>query len=562
MTTWNAFQEHKPFVRDMLWEGRIDHMEIVSRVAETQFFQHLIGSGDMARLAATYPSPREKEEVPLWVYLSSQITLKLHGSPGYSSLPYVLHCGGLREALGKEQVEIKEDPQSHARELHFKGFNQKNDYARTTPCDQDFVRKLARDTDPDRLEHWYGTEVARYFKDQRAYDPEGIFIVDGSYLFVPDNEHYEHSKVAIFDEHNHPISEEEEKKLTPAQKRRCRFRRYYQMVALSHTNRKKDFLLYSGARVMPGVPGEGGEVKELVPLVDRFIEAVGDGVMKTLLIDRGFIDGKSIGRIKREHGVDVVVPLKAKMTITEEAWKLAEIDGQPWREWRPPRPEKPEDPPQRPESIRKAERKRQKKVADKKKDAGVLPPPQLVRIEFKVIPRIDLWDECPVPLDVVLIREHMSDGEMAQWGLMTTREVTDPVEIRDLYALRPSCEEGWRQAKCYWDLSNFRSCSFALIDSQVIFVLMAYSLLQLFLIQSDRGDLAKLTRERLLQELLPDGDKVAIYFENHVGYFSLREYSDILLNLAEGARRRLQGTVRRLRKAELEPPALPVRPTP
>ena len=558
MTTWNAFQEDKALVRKMLWEGHIDHMEIVSRVTETQFFQKFIGSGDMARLAASFPSPRQKEEVPLWLYLSSQITLKLHGSPGFSSLPYILHCGGLREALGGEQVDIKEDPQTHARELHFKGYNHKNDYARNTPCDQDFVRKLARDTDPNRLEHWYGTEVARYFKDQRAYDPEGIFIVDGSYLFVPDNDHYEHSKIAVFDEHNHPISKEEQKKLPPSQQRRCRLRRYYQMVALSHTNRKKDFLLYTGARVLPG---QGHEVHELVPLVDGFVEAVGAGVMKTLLVDRGFIDGESIGRIKREHGVDVIVPLKAKMAITEDAWKLSEIDGQPWQEWRPPQPTKPPDPPQRPESIRRAEKKRQATVARKKKDAGDLPRPHLVRIEFKVIPRIDLWKECPVPLDVVLMREHMSDGETAQWGLMTTREVFDPVEIRDLYSLRPSCEEGWRQAKCYWDLSNFRSCNFALIDSQVIFVLMAYSLLQLFLIQTDRGDLAKLTRDRLLQELLPDGDKVAIYFENHVGYFSLTEYSDILLNLAEGARRRLQGTVRRLRKAQLEPPALPERPT-
>ena len=558
MTTWNAFQEDKALVRKMLWEGHIDHMEIVSRVTETQFFQKFIGSGDMARLAASFPSPRQKEEVPLWLYLSSQITLKLHGSPGFSSLPYILHCGGLREALGGEQVDIKEDPQTHARELHFKGYNHKNDYSRNTPCDQDFVRKLARDTDPNRLEHWYGTEVARYFKDQRAYDPEGIFIVDGSYLFVPDNEHYEHSKIAVFDEHNHPISKEEQKKLPPSQQRRCRLRRYYQMVALSHTNRKKDFLLYAGARVLPG---QGHEVHELVPLVDGFIDAVGAGVMKTLLVDRGFIDGESIGRIKREHGVDVIVPLKAKMAITEDAWKLSEIDGQPWQEWRPPQPTKPPDPPQRPESIRRAEKKRQATVAQKKKDAGDLPRPHLVRIEFKVIPRIDLWKECPVPLDVVLMREHMSDGETAQWGLMTTREVFDPVEIRDLYALRPSCEEGWRQAKCYWDLSNFRSCNFALIDSQVIFVLMAYSLLQLFLIQTDRGDLAKLTRDRLLQELLPDGDKVAIYFENHVGYFSLTEYSDILLNLVEGARRRLQGTVRRLRKAQLEPPALPERPT-
>jgi hypothetical protein len=558
LSTWNAFEEDKPLVLEKLQEGFIDHMEVVSRVTETQFFQKFIGSGDLERLAATFPSPRKKEEVPLWLYLSSQITLRLHGSPGFSSLPYVLHCGGLREALGGEQVEIKEDPHSHARELHFKGFNEKNKYDRVTPCDQDFVRKLARDTDPDRLEYWYGTEVARYFKHQRAYDPEGIFIVDGSYIFVPDNDRYEKSKLAVFDEHNHPISKEDQKKLPVSQQRRCQFRRYYEMVALSHTNRRKDFLLYTGAKVLPG---EGHEVQHLVPLVDRFVDAVGPGVMKTLLVDRGFIDGKSIGRIKKEHGVDVVVPLKAKMAITEEAWKLAEVDGQAWQEWRPPQRVKPPDPPQRPESIRKAEKKRQETVAAKKKEAGVTPRPQLARVEFKAIPRIDLWEECPVPLDVVLMREHMSDGKTTQWGLMTTGEVWDPVEIRDLYDLRPSCEEGWRQTKCYWDLSGFRSCNFSLIDSQVIFVLMAYSLLQLFLIQSDRGDLAKVTRERLLQELLPDGDKVAIYFQNHVGYFSLIEYSDILLNLAEGARRRLQGTVRRLRKAQLEPPALPPRPT-
>jgi len=556
--SWNAFEEDKPLVLEKLQEGFIDHMEVVSRVTETQFFQRFLGSGDLARLAATFPTPRKKEEVPLWLYLSNQITLRLHGSPGYSSLPYVLHCGGLREALGESQVEIKEDPETHARRLVFQGFNRKNHYARTTPCDQDFVRKLARATEPELLEYWYGIEVARYFKDQRAYDEEGIFIIDGSYLFVPDNEHYEKSKVAVFDEHNHPISKEEEQKLPPSQRRRCRPRRYYQMVSLSHTNRTKDFLLYAGAKVLPG---KGHEVHELVPLVDDFVSAVGRGVMRTLLVDRGFIDGESIGRIKREHGVDVIVPLKAKMDITAEAWKLAEVDGQPWQVWQPPERVKPPDPPQRPESIRRAEKKRQETVAGKKKEAGVKPMPRLVRIEYKAIPRIELWKECPVPLDVVLLREHFSDGTSSQWGLMTTREVYDPLEIRDLYALRPSCEEGWRQTKCYWDLSGFRSCSFPLIVSQVIFVLLSYSLLQLFLIQSDRGELAKVTRDRLLQELLPDGDKVAIYFQNHVGYFSLIEYSTILLNLAEGARRRLQGTVRRLHKAQLEPPALPDRPT-
>jgi hypothetical protein len=200
-------------------------------------------------------------------------------------------------------------------------------------------------------------------------------------------------------------------------------------------------------------------------------------------------------------------------------------------------------------------------VASKKRDAGIKPPPRLVRVEFKVIHRMNLWDECPVPMDVVLMREHFSDGATSQWGLMTTREVGNAREIRELYGIRTACEEGWRQTKCYWDLTGFRSPAFSLVVSQVIFVLLAFSLLQLFLLKSDRGELAKMTRKRLLAELLPDGEKVAVYWGNHVGYFSVLQYSQILLNLSEGPRRRLAGTLRRLSKSQLELPSLPERPT-
>ena len=138
--------------------------------------------------------------------------------------------------------------------------------------------------------------------------------------------------MAYFDEHNHPISKEQREKLTEAQKRRCRLRRYYQLVSLSHTNRNKDYLIYSGSKVLRG----GHEVKQLLPLVKDFQRAAGKGVMKTLLVDRGFIDGKSIGEIKKKYEVDVIVPLKAGMNITQDAWKLAEVDDSPWQVWKPP----------------------------------------------------------------------------------------------------------------------------------------------------------------------------------------------------------------------------------
>ena len=165
---------------------------------------------------------------------------------------------GLRDALEDGQVERKVDPETDRPFLGFSGYNDKNSYARLTPCDQDFVRKLARDTPAGALETWYSTDVARYFRDAGAYDPEGIFMLDGSYLFVPDNEHYEGSKLGYFDEHNHPVSRKDEAKLTPAEKKRCRFRRYYQLVALSHTNRKAEYLIYSGSKLLR----EGHEVQQ------------------------------------------------------------------------------------------------------------------------------------------------------------------------------------------------------------------------------------------------------------------------------------------------------------
>jgi hypothetical protein len=54
-------------------------------------------------LADSYPTPREKEDVPRSLYLASEISLKLHGAQSHHAFPRVLRTGGLIEALGPEQ---------------------------------------------------------------------------------------------------------------------------------------------------------------------------------------------------------------------------------------------------------------------------------------------------------------------------------------------------------------------------------------------------------------------------------------------------------------------------
>jgi hypothetical protein len=147
-----GFQYDRSFVLDALRRGDIDYLEHVSEAAEADWFRHLIRRQVLQRLAETYPTPRKKEEVPLWIYLASELSLKLHGAQSYHAFPRILRSGGLIGALGPEMGGRKtRHPETGDVTVACPGFNHKNDYDRQTPCDQDFLRKFAHDTDTDRL---------------------------------------------------------------------------------------------------------------------------------------------------------------------------------------------------------------------------------------------------------------------------------------------------------------------------------------------------------------------------------------------------------------------------
>ena len=155
-----VFENNKPFVIDEFREGRFDYVELASDVAETKFFQFLFGQQIVEKLAEHYPSPRERHHVPMWMYLSSQLSLRLHGQHSFHSYPLIIRAGGLIDALGPDVAHRQVDRESGNLTIHCSGFNERNLHPRQTPCDQDFLRKLARDTNPEELEDWYNRRVA------------------------------------------------------------------------------------------------------------------------------------------------------------------------------------------------------------------------------------------------------------------------------------------------------------------------------------------------------------------------------------------------------------------
>lgn len=177
------------------------------------------------------------------------------------------------------------------------GVQRQNDYDRQTPCDQDFLRKFARDTETGLLHGWFNREAPRCLRSLGRFDPEGLFIGDASSLFVPDNEHYEQSDLLWFDEHNHPVKAEE----VDLRDKRYQRHRCYKLVSLIQVNRKLDFFFVVAARV---VGGRRHECPILYELVEEVVRAVHKGFIKVLIVDRGLIDGERMGHLKQKLAID------------------------------------------------------------------------------------------------------------------------------------------------------------------------------------------------------------------------------------------------------------------
>ena len=436
-----AFEYDRPFVLEGLRHGEIDYLEHVSEAAEADLFRHLIRRDVLTRLAQEYPTPRKKEEVPVWLYLASQISLKLHDA-SYHAFPYVLRSGGLITALGPQVGRKALHPDTQDVTLACEGFNDKNSNGRQTPCDQDFLRKLARDTDAGRLHGWFNREVPRCLRSLKLFDPEGLFVGDASYLFVPDNENYEDSVKLLFDEHNHPVDPNE----VDLRDKRYQWHRCYKVVSLIHVNRSLDLFLTVAAQV---VPGNRHECPILYELVDGFVKAVDRGWVKVLMVDRGLIDGPNIGRLKSDYQIDTIVPLKKNMNAYQDVMGLTRLKDFRWEPYQQPyatrRDQK--DRPKHPTIVQR-ELARQQTLAKKK---GLPPPPSLPQPQtlLGMARGVTSWTECPVPLSVVINRERDKDGKMEDANRSAK-------ELLQKYPDSPAAQTAARTAAAAETLANLR----------------------------------------------------------------------------------------------------------
>ncbi len=498
------FRENKVEVRKRLKDGRIDYLDLTSWSFQDRFFGFLIGEGFFEWCGASYPTPRERENIPVWFLLACVIQMKLSRSAAFRRLDYILRSGSILTRVGFN-VGLKGG-----------GFNHKNKRQRKIPIAQDTVRKFFKDTEASGVEGWYNGEVQKWLRRHRGYsDKEGIFILDSTLIFLPDNPNYKESALLPLDQEGRYV---DVKRLSISERKRFKYTRAYKLTMLLHWSRQGDYFMFAGGHLGPG--DESG-LKRGEELVDGFVAEVGKGVIKFLIMDREFIDGGMISRFKQEYGIDCLIPLKSNMHALLDALGIARIEDVEW--------------------LRYGEQRRGGgEVEEVEEVAGV--------------GKVESWESCKVPLYVVLVRTCKVGGEEELWALASTKEFDDPREARELYKGRMQIEERIDQIKNCWWVGCFTTPNFNADVVHVFFVLLVYTLIQLYLKATHHEELATQTVETLKQEERLGKDAVIVYAEKYFGVFDLDEYTDIILHLKPEAHQRMCRWIKKFRRGKIRAP--------
>jgi len=489
------YEENRIKVLNDLKDGRLDYLDLADWTFQDKFFAFLLGIRFFEICGASYPTPRAKEEVPLWFLLACKVQMKLHTTSSFEKLPGILRSGAILSRVKFNVGGLNG------------GFNNKNRKQRSSAIHHDTARKFFKDTDPLKLRNWHNSDVQRFIRTNRGFDKHGIFLLDQTHIVVPENDNYNDAVRMPVDEHGQLINMST---MTEEQKKAVKYHPCYALSELLHIGRDEHSFIFAGYQ------WGSGNTDELVQgkaLVGNFVEAVGKGVMKLLIVDRGFISAEFVTYVKRTLGSDVLMPLRSNMDALTEPIRIAESFNYKWIRYNS----------YTKDGIRYTE-------------------------EVTLVEDIDIWQGCEVVLYTSIMRTKGSDGSVRYWGLSSTFKPRDATEAFQLYELRTQIEERHRQVKRFWIINKFSSPDKSLIEAHVMFILLTYSLIQLYLNKKHLNALANKTISSLKSEEQMGTNSVIVYSENYFAVFDLGDYTEIIADLNDRARLRLQRWIKEFKR--------------
>lgn len=224
-------------------------------------------------------------------------------------------------------------------------------------------------------------------------------------------------------------------------------------------------------------PGEDADLTQGKQLIAAATDAWGPGVIRRVLVDRGFIDGAWISELKAA-GIDTVIGLRSDMDLYEDMLGLSRLDDAMWLPAPAP------------------------KLHDKPRPKRELCP----------LRDLETWTACTVPLQGIVIRDTYPDRVQYQCLVTTDLEMT-PRELHANNRDRWGIEESFMDLTRYWGLDDLGSCRLPVATAQIHFIFLAYTLLHLFAYELAQQDETPLPKPALLP-----GREITCYWR---GYYAI-----------------------------------------
>jgi len=218
-------------------------------------------------------------------------------------------------------------------------------------------------------------------------------------------------------------------------------------------------------------------------------EVLGEGVIRHLLLDRGYVDGAWLTQLYQK-GIRVTIGVKEGMLALEEMKNWRHIKDTVWTEVDPP------------------------KLSDRS-------PPKREVTGFTDLQ--DEWESCDAPLSGCLIRDTYPD-EMVYQGLITTAPAVEATEILNDDRKRWTLEEVYMTLTRYWQFDRLAPSRPGVAYAQVHFALVAFTLLGFYLQEAE--DIEDITTWNQGPPAIPIPEReLAVYAGP---YFALLRASELL----------------------------------
>lgn len=207
------------------------------------------------------------------------------------------------------------------------------------------------------------------------------------------------------------------------------------------------------------VPEDESELDVGKEVIGAAEDALGEGAIQHLLLDRGYLDGEWISDLY-EHGTRVTIKVKEDMRVLEELQLLSRLPDTIWTEVEPPK-------------------------------FHQEPFPQRTITGFA-----DLqgeWSNCRVPLSGCLIKDVYPDHITFQ-GVVTTAKAAEAMDIYRDNQRRWFLEEVYMVLTRYWQFDDLAPCRPGVAYALVHFAMLAFTLLGFYFQEID----GEITSESLL----------------------------------------------------------------